>query len=477
MDVKGRKVSLPMKTFLLFLFGLFISVGGASIVNSNSPAREEEGIEAFLEERGSEIKVPSEGKIKLISATNLYGTNHNPKDFIGGKSFRVKTKHKPLYKATAHTSTITAYAEEKVSGIKGVALTITVGQMTDCTEWNRPPSMVPCRKNASTFQHICTYPDTPKQTVCEYSAKFGNETLVSYQAVVTSGKGRTAESEEITYAVGDPPLGVARPIWWHRPNPMQSNPWDSKIDLGFFPHDDYRGSSPAKDQMPFYTAFTVDLEKVISGAFFNINQPFANVYTVNINCFNLWTAPFGPAPQGTYIGSNYIPYYNGLEDIWGAMDGRVIVHKNEFSDYGQISLGGWGSVWGGAKDPSWILIHESGHFLHGLGDEYCCCGGNQPGCCGGYAAPYRCKNNFVGENECRQYATQNGFDPDRCVRIKCETADGVTIASSDIWWRFDGDLDIMKDRKADSDWKDGCRKCVLDRFGRCRQGNCYPGGE
>jgi len=52
------------------------------------------------------------------------------------------------------------------------------------------------------------------------------------------------------------------------------------------------------------------------------------------------------------------------------------------------------------------LVHETGHALFNLKDEYCCDGG--------YAQKADNPNNFESKNKCEDYANDQGLDPDHC---------------------------------------------------------------
>jgi len=459
-------------TTVLIIYGLLILTGCCPVITSFNPERGGIGTEVTIEGKRFE-NVPSKNVVKFggvlvptadipfasptrikakvpvgartgpISVRNRFTfcTVTSENNFIVVKPLSVRARHNPLYKAESHISTISANAEDSISGINKVTLTITKGKMTDCTELGAMASVIPCRKDAVTFTHVCTYPAALTEVMCQYSENFGDEAIITYKAVAESGVGVATESEEITFAAGYPPSGVlARPIWWHRSDPM-----GSKIDIGFFPDADYTG---------IYSDFTPHLETIVSGAFFNI-QPFAQTYTENRKLFNLWAAPFGADAEHDLYS---ISFHSSLTPITGAMDGNVIVHKVQFRDFATLSLGGEGTVFGNAGDAGWIFMHESGHFLYGQGDEYCCDGG--------YGTAWACKNVFSSQSSCRSYALANSFNPDSCVEI----ASGTTHTGA---WRFDGDLDTLRDRNVYSDWRDGCRKCVLEILNRCATGSCY----
>lgn len=356
---------------------------------------------------------------------------------FAGCATRVSAIHDPLYRASSHTSTITATASNSSVGIKRVTITVTTGEMTDCTEQGRPPSIIPCRRNATTITHVCNYSGGPSSVTCTYSQAIGNQAIVSYQVEAEPVSGSSKSTSEITFSGGFPPTaGIARPIWWHRDQPMAG-----KIDIGFFPDQDYAGD---------YLDFTDDTETIALGAFFNGGQQFSSVYTLFNHNVNLWAAPFGADANGCSRSFNSL-----VTPIAAVSDGEAIVHKNFFRDCSAIALGGAGSVYGKAGDSDWIFVHESGHFLHGQGDEYCCDGG--------YATSGGCANVFSSKAACQAAASGHGADASNCVQI------GTTGA----WRNDDGTLETMVIENDNSNWRDDSSYCVIQRFIACGNGSCY----
>jgi hypothetical protein len=356
---------------------------------------------------------------------------------ISGCATSISAVHDPLYRAVTHTSNITATASNTSSGIERIRITVTTGEMTDCTELGIAAQAVPCRRNASTIVHTCNYTGAPSNATCTYTQSLGNQAMVTYKAVATPVSGSSRSTEEVTYAGGYPPTaGILRPVWWHRGENMAE-----KIDIGFYPDADYSG---------LYTEFTNDMEAIALGVFFNPGQPFASTYTLFRPHVNLWAAPFGADAQGCSRSFNTL-----VTPLAAVTDGEAIVHKNNFRDCASIALGGSGSVYAKAGDADWIFVHESGHFLHGQGDEYCCDGG--------YGTSGGCANVFSSEAACQAAAPTHNADPGDCVQI------GTTGA----WRNDDGTSETMANRTDNSDWRDDSGYCVIQRYVNCVNGSCY----
>jgi hypothetical protein len=254
--------------------------------------------------------------------------------------------------------------------------------------------------------------------------------------VAVSGVRR--KTKEVTYSGGDPPTaGIARPIWWHRDQGLAT-----KIDIGFFPDEDYTGQ---------YAQFTDDLEAIVLGSFFNSGQDFSSTYTSFRPSVNLWAAPFGADQVHSCLVRTFDPL---VAPIASVMDGKAILHNEEFGDCSTVSLGGAGSVYAKVENADFIFMHESGHFLHGQGDEY-------PG--GGNFAVGPCTNVFPTEAACQGAAPGHRADPADCVQI----------GTLGVWRNGKGTLETMADVHDSSNWRDDSGYCVRQRFLKCRSGSCY----
>ncbi|MEK7764204.1 MAG: hypothetical protein AAB433_21740 [Nitrospirota bacterium] len=407
----------------------------------------------------------------------------------------IEAVHDPLYRASAHTSTIIASASASLGGsIRRIEITVTEGRADYCkirTLNGVAPSAIPCRENASRVIHTCEFPDSPKDAICKYPldthptplpgsirdalvhepSSFHTHPepkLVTYSAMVetSSGLGISYEStDEITYAAGDYPPGLARPIWWHKEKNL-----DSKIDIALFPDHLSYGS---------YDFFLLDVDTVLKGAFLNAGQSFSKLYTQNRNFVNLWAGPFGIFSNGCN-GFDPVPQYRNTDiqaliPIVALMDGKALFDRgrNNITCSNIENPGGWAVMdvavvnnSGRTKagyEPAHLFIHESGHFVHGFGDEY-------PG--GGNYAKNLCANVFSTKSLCEIAGSNRGMSANTsCERI---TNGANTI---DVWHRVitpPGPLDDLMDNKIqDIDWLTDCRYCVLETFTKCEAGTCF----
>jgi hypothetical protein len=363
---------------------------------------------------------------------------------------RISALQDPLYRAENHTSTITARATESRDGIASISIQAIVGELTaSCGAFF--PSLVPCRTGASSVGVVCTFPNTTSEVSCSLPIAITPRRLITYSATATSARGRTASSGSVTYAGGAPLtqttfLGLtlswetARPVIWRTDAPAPSTDRGDKIDLGFVPDAD----------MPSYRAFTDDLQAVAKPLFFTDTNQFSVWTRTWKNLFNLWAGPTGADGNGCTRTFN-APASN----VIAAFDGTAILHRDAFRDCASISLGGGsGTTQTTLGDASWVLLHEAGHFLFGLGDEY-------DG--GGNASISNPKNVMSSQAICQSTSTTNSLPTSQCAQI------GTTGT-----WRNDNGLSTtMEDRTLVSDFQTLSGKAMANKVVDCVNGACY----
>jgi hypothetical protein len=376
---------------------------------------------------------------------------------------RISAIHDPLYRAEAHSSTITATASNQEKKIAEIRIDVIDGEMTACTENGGLPSVIPCRRNATFQARICQFPGNPASATCTWTRRLGDRRLITYDATARTASGTTSTTRTITYAAGasitqatfDVPFigsftvnwDVARPVWWHTTFPS-GNAAQDRIGVGFFPDPDFAN----------YRAFTDVLQPLVLAAYFDTNAGFSQFYSFWRGLFDLWAGPPGADAQlGPAGGPICTRTFGGFaSNIAGVTDGEAILHTANFRDCASISLGGSGTVWTGIASPAFRFMHESGHFLHGLGDEYCCNGG--------YFSASIPRNIDSSQANCQSTATSIGVATSLCVQI------GTTGS-----WRIDdGSAEIMVDGgNTAADWRDAAARVLGNRVTNCNNGNCY----
>jgi hypothetical protein len=101
-----------------------------------------------------------------------------------------------------------------------------------------------------------------------------------------------------------------------------------------------------------------------------------------------------------------------------------------------------------------VLLHEAGHFLFGLGDEY-------DG--GGNASISNPKNVMSSQAICQSTSTTNSLPTSQCAQI------GTTGT-----WRNDNGLSTtMEDRTLVSDFQTLSGKAMANKVVDCVNGACY----
>jgi hypothetical protein len=358
----------------------------------------------------------------------------------------VSGAHSPLIALKGGTVTIKARASHP-ERIKFLTLKMIVGRLAECgvLDPQKKGTGLPCRTDAATFSHVCEFGqyDPPGSEIdCSYSANFGalagGDALVSYQVSAThaANDGTLSEpliTEEVTFAQGVPSnfsgAVIAWPIWWHRQSSLTL-----KVDLGIFKDPDY-GSSDVN----FANSLNLILNNIDSK-----NLPYALPLSAGHDLFNMWMFSQGGDAKPP-CERKFKPMF---DPVLAWLDGKVILHQQNFPDCSSISWSGGGSVFGASADATWIFMHEMGHFLFGQGDEYAC-GGT-------FVASERCKNVFLTKDECEAASTASACEPVVC--------NNITRA-----WHFhsEGDI-IMRDQKESAEWSPVNQSCVSRRNSKRR---------
>lgn len=375
----------------------------------------------------------------------------------GCGSLSLSAIHDPLYRASAHTSTITASARDPSKGVAEIRIDVVEGELTACTENGLFvfPSLIPCRINAVASARVCTFSNVTVPVTCALPLTLGDRRLITYSTKATNGAGSTSSTPAITYAAGGPltlatirllfgssvtvSWETARPVWWHTDAPAGGAAPAEQIDVGFFPDADFAGN---------YQGFTDGMQTIVLGAFFNTTDRFANSYTLWKNLFNFWAGPDGADAQDCNRS------LGGAATVGGVSEGDAILHMNAFRDCADLALGGSGSTQTTLGDAAWVFTHESGHFLHGLGDEYVG---------GGNASVSDPPNIYASEAACQTSATALGISTGFCAQI----------GTTGTWRMDDGNPTTMEDRVLNSDWRTASGVAISRRVAKCISGACY----
>ena len=365
----------------------------------------------------------------------------------------ISAMHDPLYRAENHTSNITVRAREPRDGIAEIQVSAVVGELTACA--SGLPSTIPCRQSAVGVGVLCTFPNVKTEVTCSLPLNITPRRLVTYSASTRSAGNRTASAGAVTYAGGAPltqanvrligfnfvvPWETARPVIWRTDAPAPGTNRADRIDFGFMPDAD----------MPNYRAFTDDMQPMVLQLLYTDTNTFSTWSRVWKNLFNVWAGPVGANGEGCTR-----TFSSTASSIHGVFDGTAILHRNDFRDCASISLGGGsGTAQTNLGDASWVLLHEAGHFLFGLGDEYDG-GGNWS-----ISTP---KNVYSDQATCQSNSTANSLPASQCAQI------GMTGT----WRNDDGQATTMEDRQLDSDWRTLSGRAMGNKVSACTGGSCY----
>jgi hypothetical protein len=408
-----------------------------------------------------------------------------------------------------------------IGGIGRIEIWAWIGDITACTELGTVPSVIPCRANAVFHTFSCpepvgtsaaTFPPGTAEVFCNDPLKLSDRQLVTYVANVWTLDGKFAQTEPITFAAGASltstpwpgflasgatfPWEVARPIWWHTALAASWLPQSSsgrvvighllsptftakdRIDVGFFPDPDIPDYHDFADTLrdTEYPDGSGDRQGIVEGAHFNSTSNFSRTYSAFPWLFDLWAGPAGanavvddPTTEDFECDQIFGGY---AENVAAVTDGEVVIHSRKGRDCATRGPLGKASVsinradWPGAKTPATIYTHESGHFLFGLADEYCCDGGYEPN-----STP---ANVFGSEDDCKDAATSEGFNPALCVEISGTDTKTGKPKYTGFWRLGSGDSEIMERSIWSSKWRGFSQHAVANTIINCQNGNCFP---
>jgi hypothetical protein len=392
--------------------------------------------------------------------------------------FTVAALHTPLSLQQSHNSTITA-SGATIDGLEHLNIVVTKGTMVSCDFDGDLPSSIPCRVNATTQGRSCIFAAGATAGQCSISVDLGPHTLVTYKVQGKARTGRIINLPAVTYAGGEPlveafcwwewvvivpvrecadSFSPLAPIWWQTDQPSSTVQREDRIDLGYYQDTDFVANAQVFSNM---------IGPLVANVFFNSQQPFAQDYTLNRDLFTLWRGPPG-GDLDACNGSYSFNQATGAASAAAATDAEVLIH-NETTDAGssagrgcaQLAHGGGSWVWVNHAVPPNNMVHESGHMLYGLGDEYCCDGG--------YSSISIPRNVFSTKAACDAAAAGIGVAASLCVQIANAAGDTASF-----WHVDDGQLDIMQSsRNVNSDWRDLGDRARVRLMRRCAAGDCF----
>jgi len=188
-----------------------------------------------------------------------------------------------------------------------------------------------------------------------------------------------------------------------------------KFDIVFVPDSDYGSAADIDTWLPTFLGHINDQIDQRLGA--------KDPVTGNLDKFNFYYTRM----QGT-ASSHTLPANLALASPWA--DAYVILHTAEFGD---STIMGRPSIYGAEGPIGRSFIHESGHGIFGLADEY---DGVPNGCRTHYFQPDPMPNIWATNASGRADATSQGWDPDDIWKF--------TECQGD-WWKLGTTAYIMED--------------------------------
>jgi hypothetical protein len=201
-----------------------------------------------------------------------------------------------------------------------------------------------------------------------------------------------------------------------KPFRIQGTPVN-KIDVIFVPNQSYKGNQ---------AQFLSDVQKVITKSYLK-----SDPIRMNIAKFNFYTYTEEAA---VFEGFVFNPPASGCTVFDSATtfaDSIGVLHPNDFRDWS--SSGCSRRVFTSEPVSYRTFVHESGHSLFGLADEYCCDGG--------YWQDSTNPNIFTSLSNCQNYATSNGLNKNNCTNY-CPA--GTQKCGSTGFWKVEPEIDVMR---------------------------------
>ena len=311
--------------------------------------------------------------------------------------------HSPAQPANADNVTFTAQGRDSDGGIARIEI------------WERRYLLDVCNGMqcasfvSSALLETCDFSPPQANATCAFTTTAGypDSSYVAYQARATDSEGSSATEGWIYFAAGEWP-------WPDNPIPIYGRgaPGE-KIDLVFIPDTDYNGDNDR---------FMDDVTDLLSDAYFSTDV-FANEIRPFRGYWNFYITYRTGDAQGFGSGCNSAP--SNWTNMRSIVNSGGIVHTAALRDCAGVGDGSLFSVEVGEAFTNPTAIHETGHSVFSLSDEYCCDGG--------YWQTNPHPNVMTSQANCQNTATANGWATTDCVQI------GTTG-----FWRLDPADDLMR---------------------------------
>lgn len=265
-------------------------------------------------------------------------------------------------------------------------------------------------------------------------AAFAAASLIRFTATSYDAEGDTS-SETYDFASGDYPL-ADDPI----PIRVKGDPVDH-LDVVFIPDTDITLAS-----------FRDQLDEVIEDLYFKYDE--FKVWRGNLNFYY-------SGRQGNYEEMCSFTDPPNMAELTAVGDSIAILHQSDLRDCKS------GDRFSSEINYDKTLVHETGHALFGLKDEYCCDSSYSQQACEPnlYSSLANCQNDAGGV----------GYPQGDCTKL---TKNGNSVN----FWRIDpadatGCMMGDAQHNSGSDFAKACARRIAWRYGRCGSGDCFPSPE
>jgi len=265
---------------------------------------------------------------------------------------------------------------------------------------------------------------------------FPAASLINFKAVAYDDDGKSS-SETYSFAAGDYPWpDEAIPIRLKDGTNTQSH-----YDIAFVPDDDIT-----------LTSFRDQLDNVMNDLYFK----YSDIRTWR-GLYNFYYSE----KKGNYEELCNFTDPSNMATLTSVADAVVILHSTDLRDCKS------GKRISSEIDYDKTIIHESGHILFGLMDEYCCDSS--------YSAQACHPNLWSSKANCEAAAPGLSLSTSDCVQL----SKGTTTKN---FWRIDptgsnGCMMGPSQHGAGSDFGPACRDRITFRIGKCLGGDCFPSPE
>jgi hypothetical protein len=346
----------------------------------------------------------------------------------------------PVQPARSQTVTYGATADDP-NGISRIEIWEEQRTLQVCSNGQTQP---PCSTVVSSRQLTpCTFnAPLPINATCTVKASPYADAinLVGYGVIATNSSGISTSEGYIYYAVGPYP-------WPNDPIPVYmtgAKTTHEMIDLVFMPDKDYATTYPGADA--WQEPFMQDVSGLLKNAYLS-GSNFSRETRSRRGAWNFYVT-YQQADAGASLGCGLSAPSNWM-NLRVTANAGLIVHTEDLRDCSQVLPDG--SLFS-AEPASYVpAIHETGHGVYGLADEYC--GGGL----------------FESDVEPNVHSSQT-----RCRDMPCKSgAKCARICSGQNWFRCDDGADLMVTTSSVNNGFDACdQRRILWKHTQCAGGAC-----